>query len=53
MTSRSSNGTGASPVSVEISKPFVSEVVQKQMRTDDAGLFMFLLPFERIRGMHA
>jgi len=40
-------------VSIEIYKPFVSQVVQKQTRTDDAGPFIFLLPFERIRGMHA
>lgn len=46
MTSRSSNGTGARPVSIEISKPFVSYVVQEQMRTDDADVFVFLLPFE-------
>ena len=46
MTSRSSNLTGARPVSVEITKPFVSCVVQEQMRTDDTDVFVFLLPFE-------
>jgi hypothetical protein len=44
--SRSSNGTSARPVSIEISKPFVSYVVQEQMRTDDADVFAFLLAFE-------
>ena len=34
------------PVSIEISKPFMLYVVQEQMRTDDADVFVFLLPFE-------
>jgi hypothetical protein len=46
VTSRSPNGTGVRPVSIEISKPFMSYVVQEQMRTDDADVFVFLLPFE-------
>jgi len=33
-------------VSIEISKPFVSYVVQEHMRTDDADVFAFLLAFE-------
>ena len=33
-------------MSIEISKPFVSYVVQEQIRTDDANVFVFLLPFE-------
>jgi hypothetical protein len=46
VTSRSPNGTGVRPVSIEISKPLMSYVVQEQMRTDDADVFVFLLRFE-------